>query len=231
MNARPRKPIQPCARAGRRAGAPPSEALMKTSPRLKNQSEKPNESSASRSRVCQEQEAAPVDETEEEDGAERDPRPPGVQHLAAERARPGRAPSSTRPAARSSASRDAAVAVLDLAERDLARAARPDPDRPASRRLVEGRIGLRLRRVARRASAPPSGTRETARRRASLVSRGAAGVGANGSSTVPRRALSAPPVGRCCRRRPPPARAAARARRRTPTASPAGTTRACCRRS
>ena len=93
------------------------------------------------------EEAPHVDEPEEEDGAERDPGPPPVQHLAAERADPatGHAPSDLRPG---QGPRDPAVSVLHRSLRDLTRGARPHLDRPAPCCLVEGDVGLRLGRVA-----------------------------------------------------------------------------------
>ena len=97
--------------------------------------------------MCQERKAAPVGETDEEDCAQRDPHPPRVQHLAAEGADPTarHVPRNLRACPRLG---DPAVVVLDLAEGDLARLARPDPDRPPAGRLVEGRVGLRLRGIA-----------------------------------------------------------------------------------
>ena len=91
-------------------------------------------------------EPPPVDEPEEEHDAERDPRPPRVQHLAAERpdAPPRHAPGDLR--ARPGLGH-AAVAVLDLAERDLPGLARPDLHRPAPGRDVERRLGRRVRRI------------------------------------------------------------------------------------
>ena len=91
--------------------------------------------------------APPVGEADEEDDAERNPHPPRVEDLAPERtdtaashppgdlrARPGLG--------------HAPVSVLDLPERDLARLARPDLDRPAARCVVEHGVGRRMGRVA-----------------------------------------------------------------------------------
>ena len=93
------------------------------------------------------QQPSPVDETEDEDGAQRDPSPPRVQHLAAEGAdvSPRHLPGDLR--ARPCLG-DTAVAVLDLAESDLPGLARPDANGPAPCRLVERRIGRGMRRVA-----------------------------------------------------------------------------------
>ena len=157
---------------------------MKISPRLKNQSESPNESEREQVERVPGAEPAPVDEPEEEDGAQRDPGPPRVQHLAAEGAD---APSRHAP--------------RDLRARSTPRTRgrrRPRPCRARSRpalpdqtltvqtpgRRVERRVGLRAAADSGRASGRPSERRGSARRRARSVSRGARrSTGANGSST------------------------------------------------
>ena len=90
---------------------------------------------------------APVDETDEEDQAQRDPGPPGVEHLAAERAdAPSRhLPRDLRAGPRL---RHLAVAVVDLAERDLAGAPRPDVNRPTPGGPVERGVGRGIGRIA-----------------------------------------------------------------------------------
>ena len=91
--------------------------------------------------------APPVDQAEDEDDAERNPGPPCVQDLPAERAdpAPGHAPGDLRAGPGLD---HAAVGIGDLPERDLAGAPRPDLHLPQARGLVERRIGLRIRRVA-----------------------------------------------------------------------------------
>ena len=183
--------------------------------------------------MCHEQNPAPVDEPEEEDDAERDPHPPGVEDLAAERADPPsrHPPRDLRAGARL---RHPAVAVLDLAEGDLARRGptTPSPSSAASpcrtSRRSAASAGSASSQWATLGCARKLGDGDGSRQPARPV------TGANGSSTEPPRRdpeRSAPvvPCGGCrrwsvvrsCRRRRRPARAAARAPRRTPTASPA----------
>ncbi len=213
---------------------------MKMWPRLKKSSEKPNESSAEQVDRVPRENAAPVDEPEEEDDAERRPHPPGVEDLAAERADP---PSRHPPRdlrARCSASDTRPSAVLDLPEGDLAGDAptTPSPSIAASPCRTWHRSAASV--DSARASARPWDARGSRRWRRPSSAGPFSGEGANGSSTEPSPPLIPSgsvvpavllPVGvvagwcrwlrRSCRRRRRPARAAARAPRRTPTASPA----------
>ena len=203
---------------------------MKTCPRLKNSSERPNESSASRSSVCHDRMRRRSTSPRKKTALSGIQVHHAVQHLAAERADPP-ARHAPRDLGPGQGLGDSAVAVLDLAERDLAGAARPDLDRPAPRRLVEGRIGLRASAGSARASGRPSGYARNRARAPALRQprrRRSSGRTAPRRNWCCRRVVA--PVGRgagrdrvdrCCRPRRRPARAAARAPRRTPTASPA----------
>ena len=88
----------------------------------------------------------PVGKADEEDRAERDPHPPGVEDLPAERPDPAPCHAPRDLWARPCLG-DAPVAVLDPAEGDLPCPSRPDLDSPPARRLVERGVRRRIGRV------------------------------------------------------------------------------------
>ena len=167
--------------------------------------------------------AAPVDEAEDEDDAERDPRPPRVQDLAAERADPaaGHPPGDLRAGPR-----------LEHARRRRrrpcrARSRRRAPTRPApSTAASPCRTSHRSAACAGSASASPRPS-DTARKRASarllVEARRLPGRARTAAPAMPVVvAVVGPPSSSTARwRRRRRARAAARAPRRTPSASPA----------
>ena len=114
--------------------------------------------------------------------AQNDEPDPGAVDLRRRRTRPGsRAPSSRRPAGPVQASVTDAGRVVDLAGRDLARLARPDVHRPGALRV--GRVGDRVRRVARQPVGDLRRRRGRSGSPAPSVERGA-GCGRQGSRGV-----------------------------------------------
>ena len=162
-------------------GGAASGALRKISPRLKNQSERPNESSTSRSSVCSDLSRRRSTSPTRNRTLNGEPHPPCVQRLAAERARAA-ARHLPRDLRAGPSLRDETVGVRDLARGDLPGCARPDVHRPAPRRTIEDRIGARVPAGSGRASARPCGTRAERATACCSVSLGASGDGANGAS-------------------------------------------------
>ena len=143
---------------------------MKIWPRLKKSSEKPNETSASRSSVCHERIRRRSTSPRTKTSAERDPHPPGVEDLAAERADPPARHAPTRPAGRSTPRRPSRRRPRPCRRRS------PRPCRTRPSPSIAGSPGRTSRRSVAsadiaRATAPPSDRQGSVAIAASSVSR------------------------------------------------------------